>query len=100
MNRLNPLAYKYKVGHRTHLGFSAQSVEKALTDSGLTTEEFAGLLIDRDVDIGDDEELSPDGTKHFDKLYSLRYEEFITLNTLMIKQLQEEIRELKEQIRR
>lgn len=97
-NRLNPLAYKYKVGHRTHLGFSAQSVEKALTDSGLTTEEFAGLLIDRDVDIGDDEELSPDGTKHFDKLYSLRYEEFITLNTLMIKQLQEEIRELKEQI--
>ena len=99
-NNLNPVAYKYKVGHRSHLGFGAQSVEKALIDSGLTTEDFAGLLIDKDVEIGEDEVLSPDGATYFDKLYSLRYEEFIALNTMMIKQLQKEIRELKEQIRR
>lgn len=99
-NNLNPVAYKYKVGHRSHLGFGAQSVEKALIDSGLTTEDFAGILIDKDVEIGEDETISPDGATHFDTLYSLRYEEFIALNTMMIKQLQKEIRELKEQIRR
>ena len=99
-DNLNPVVYKYKVGHRSHLGFGAQSVEKALINSGLSCEDFAGLLIDKDVEIGEGEVLSPDGATHFDKLYSLRYEEFIALNTMMIKQLQKEIRELKEQIRR
>jgi len=93
-NKLNPVAYKYKVGHRTHLGFGAQSVEKALYDSGLNTEEFAGILVDKNVDIGEGEKLSPDGKTHFDKLYSIRYEEFIALNTLMIQKLQKRISEL------
>ena len=93
-NKLNPVAYKYKVGHRTHLGFGAQSVEKALYDSGLNTEEFAGILVDKNVDIGEGEKLPPDGKTHFDKLYSIRYEEFIALNTLMIQKLQKRISEL------
>ena len=93
-NKLNPVAYKYKVGHRTHLGFGAQSVEKALYNSGLNTEEFAGILVDKNVDIGEGEKLSPDGKTHFDKLYSIRYEEFIALNTLMIQKLQKRISEL------
>ena len=93
-NKLNPVAYKYKVGHRTHLGFGAQSVEKALYDSGLNTEEFAGILVDKNVDIGEGEKLSQDGKTHFDKLYSIRYEEFIALNTLMIQKLQKRISEL------
>lgn len=97
-DQLNPVAYKYKVGHRTHLGFGAQSVEKAIYDAGLTTEEFAGILIDKDVVLGDGEVISPDGATYFEKLYSIRYEEFIALNTMMIKKLQTEIKELKEQL--
>lgn len=97
-DKLNPVAYKYKVGHRMHLGFGAQSVEKALFDSGLGTEDFAGILIDKNVDISEDEKLSPDGKTHFDKLYSIRYEEFIALNTLMIQKLKKENSELSERI--
>lgn len=99
-NNLNPVLYKYKTGHRIHIGFGAQSVEKALSDARLTTEEFAGVLIDRDLDVGEDENVSPDGKTHFDELHSLRYEEFITLNTMMIKKLQKEITLLKNTIKK
>ena len=97
-NKLNPVTYTYKVGHRKHIGFGAQSVEKALSDSGLTTEDFAGILVDENVDIGEDEHMSPDGKTHFDKLYSLRYEEFIALNTMMIQKLQGKINDLERQL--
>jgi len=99
-NKLDPIAYKYKIGHRMHLGFGAQSVEKALLNSGLTTEEFAGIVISEDVDIGEDERMSPTGEKHFDKIYSLRYEEFIALNTMMIQKLQKKINILESKIKR
>lgn len=97
-NKLNPVVYKYKIGHRKHFGFGAQSVEKALLESGLTTEDFAGVLIDKNVDIGEDECISLDGRKHFDELYSLRYEEFIALNTMMIQKLQAEIKSLRNEL--
>ena len=96
-DKLNPVVYKYKVGHRRHLGFGAQSVEKALLDSGLETEDFAGIVVEEDVDI-DDSYLSLGGSNHFNKLYSLRYEEFIALNTMMIKKLQERIKDLERQL--
>jgi hypothetical protein len=96
-DKLNPVVYKYKVGHRMHLGFGAQSVEKALLDSGLNTEDFAGIVVEEDVDI-DDSYLSLGGSNHFNKLYSLRYEEFIALNTMMIKKLQERIKDLERQL--
>jgi len=99
-DKIDPVVYKYKVGHRKHLGFGAQSVERALLDSGLTTEDFAGVLIDEDVTIGEGERLSPDGKTHFNKLYSMRYEEFIALNTLMIKQLRAENKALTERIKK
>ena len=97
-NNLNPVAYKYKVGHRQHIGFGAQSVEKALKDSSITSDEFAGLVIQENVDIDSDEKLSPDGQTHFDKLYSLRYEEFIALNTYMIQKALKRIEELEQKI--
>ena len=97
-NKINPVLYRYKIGHRTHLGFGAQSIEKALLQSGLTTEDFAGILIDENVDIGEDERMSSDGKTHFDKLYSLRYEEFIALNTMMIQKLQGKINDLERQL--
>lgn len=100
--KLRPVLYTYKNnGHRKHIGYGARAVEKALKDAGLTTEDFAGLLIDRDVTIGADEM----GTKEdvcFEELYSLRYEEFGALYAHMLQQafkriesLESEVRELK-----
>lgn len=98
-NNLNPVAYKFKVGHRTHIGFGAQTVEKALLSSGLTTNDFAGIVIDKDIDMGEEWGLSPDDNTHFEELYSLRYEEFIALNTMMIQKLQKRIEDLERQLR-
>lgn len=96
--KLRPVSYKYdseeNKGHRDHLGYIAQEVEEALFQSDLTTEEFAGIMIERDVTINTnyDSNLSEQENKaneiHYDKLYSLRYEEFIALNTHMIQKLQ------------
>ena len=97
-NKINPVLYKYKIGHRTHLGFGAQSVEKALLESGLTTEDFAGIIKEVNVDLPDDMPLAPNGKTHFDELYSLRYEEFIALNTMMIQRLQSKINNLERQL--
>lgn len=97
-HNLKPIAYKYKVGHRTHIGFGARAVEDALIQSGLTTEEFAGVVIDKNVNIGKDEKISLDNQTYFDELYSLRYEEFTALNTLMIQKLKKENEELRELI--
>jgi len=93
-NNISPTGYTYKDnGHRTHLGFGARAVEKALKDANLTTEDFAGVVIDHDIDLGDE-----DNPKKYDELYFLRYEEFIALNTMMIKKLQQEIVSLKHQL--
>lgn len=99
---LKPISYIYKDnGHRSHLGFGARQVEQALLDADLTTEDFAGVLIDKDVTIGADEAGTEEDV-HYDELYSLRYEEFIALNTAMIQkqariieQMKKEIEELK-----
>ena len=91
---LNPSTYIYKNnGHRKHIGFGARAVERALLNAGISTEEFAGVLIDRDVTICADEA----GTLtdvHYDEMYSLRYEEFIALNTYMIQKLMKRVAEL------
>ncbi len=96
---LKPTLYKYKVGHRQHIGFGARAVENALQKAGLTTEEFAGILIDRNVDIGKDEVLDLEGNTHFEELYYLRYEEFISLNTLMLQKALSRITELENTIK-
>lgn len=91
---LNPTLYIYKNrGHRKHIGFGARAVAKALSNAELTTEEFAGVLIDKDVTICADEagELTD---MHYDEMYSLRYEEFIALNTYMIQKLMRRMAEL------
>lgn len=97
-NKLKPINYIYKQnGHRKHFGFGARQVEQALLDSGLTTEEFAGVLIDKDVTISADENQTGKDI-HYDELYSLRYEEFVSLNTLMIQKALKEIQEIKNKI--
>lgn len=100
-DRLRPITYKYKVGHRDHIGFVAQEVEEALTASGLTTEQFAGLVIEKDVTLNPNydssytDEENADNEKHYDTLYSLRYEEFISLLVKKVQDLQKQINELK-----
>lgn len=97
---LNPVSYKYDMeGHkRSHLGFIAQEVEEALKNNELTTNDFAGVCID---EVGDyevdrnDPEIKAAKEKGLDKLYSLRYEEFISLNTAMIQEHEKEIESIK-----
>ena len=104
-DRLRPITYKYDCpennGHRDHVGFIAQEVEEALTASGLTTEQFAGLVIERDITLNpnydsslSDEENAINET-HYDTLYSLRYEEFISLLVKKVQSLQEQIDQLR-----
>ena len=92
LNKLNPVQYKWKdyekfkkaspeseeeftdekIKHtykRTHYGLIAQEVEKVLTDSGMTTEDFAPLTYDKDAD-----------------LYGMRYSEYVGI---LIKAMQE-----------
>lgn len=95
---LKPVTYVYKGrGHRSHIGFGARQVEQALGQAGLTTEQFAGVLKDTDVTISADEAGTEEDI-HYNELYSLRYEEFIALNTMMIQNLTKEIEELKSKV--
>lgn len=94
-DRLRPITYKYNNGHRDHIGFIAQEVEEALNDSGLTTEQFAGLVIDKDIALNPNYEENNNDETHYDTLYSLRYEEFISLLVKKVQDLQKQINELK-----
>ena len=88
---LSAVSYKYinnKFG-RTHLGFIAQDVEQALLKNNLTTQEFAGVVIDENF--VDPEDVSKSSTPQ--KRYFLRYEEFISLNTQMIQKALKQIKE-------
>ena len=99
-NNLKPTLYKYTTptgGNRLHIGFGARQVEKSLKDAGLTNDDFAGIVRDENVDICEDE-WGEKGGKHFDVLYSLKYEEFIALNTKMIQKTIQENDELKTKI--
>jgi hypothetical protein len=96
--RLHPVLYKYhRIGHRTHIGYGAREVEQALTDSGITTEEFAGILIDRDVTICADE-AQAETDQHYDELYSLRYQEFGALYALMLQKALRRIENLEARV--
>lgn len=91
---LTPVSYKYNEGHRDHVGFIAQDVEDSLLKSGLTTEEFGGLVIEKDVTIDYEGDNIEKPAVYYDKLYSLRYEEFIALNTLMIQDSRKAIKNI------
>lgn len=122
---LKPYSYKFIDGEsgRSHSGFVSQDVEEALQLAGLTALDFAGFCKDikqKSVVVTPaeyDEEgniiseafyesvddLDENGNLQY--TYSLRYEEFIALNTNQIQKLkirvnllEEENRELKETI--
>ena len=73
-DRLRPVSYQLTDGRsgRTHLGLIAQDVEDALTELGISTNEFAGFVKSPRADGGYD--------------YALRYGELIAL---LIREVQE-----------
>lgn len=91
---LEPVVFHHKGGDRVHIGFISQDVEKALEESGMTAEDFAGFCKDvkktpakfnKKGKVIKEEEvvLNKDGNPDYN--YGLRYEEFIALNTAKIK---------------
>ena len=117
--KLLPVSFTFKDGEsgRTHIGFISQDVEIAMEELGMTSLDFAGFCKDvkiktiiekipckdREGNIRKDEEgnilyydneveipdLDENGNEQY--LYSLRYEEFIAINTYV---LQDTIKEL------
>lgn len=81
--KLEPVNYKYIEGHRTHTGFIAQQVKEAADEAEIDSEDLAGYV-----------EIENDGSKEC----ALRYEEFIALNTHMIKKLMSRIDQLEARV--
>lgn len=92
--KLQPVSFLFKDGTsgRTHIGFIAQDVEQAMSECGLTDLDFAGFCKDQKIDskLVDGEEVNEpilDENGNPEYIYSLRYEEFIALNTYVIQEL-------------
>ena len=111
---LIPVSFKMKNGKsgRTHVGFISQDVEVAMLKCGISDLEFAGFCrdqktvqvaktrIDKPVDPKTGEEIqteveyTEDEPVEGEYIYSLRYEEFIALNTAMIQHLDNRVEDL------
>ena len=89
--KLKPSYYRLNSGMsgRYHLGFIAQDVEQAILESGITTDDFAGLVQSAGLE---------DAHKEYVDQYYLRYNNFISLNTYMIQKLYRRIEELEEKL--
>ena len=85
-DNLHPVTYKYNDGtsDRLHTGFIAQEVKEALDTANIDTQNFAGLVV---WEPGTEEEL-----------WTLRYEEFIALNTNEIQKAKKRIYELEARV--
>ena len=85
---LKPVTYKYNNGTsgRTHTGFIAQDVLASIEAAGLTTKDFAAYIESTDE--------SGEITR------SLRYEEFISMNTWQIQKLKQRVSALEQELAR
>lgn len=109
-NRLKPITYVFNDRIRTHVGFISQDVEQALIDSEIDSKDFAGFCkgVKSEVKTIDGDEIEVpivDKDGNTTPTYSLRYSEFIALNTHMIQKAykkietqQQEIEELKKSV--
>lgn len=97
---LKPSRFKYNDGtsDRFHLGFISQDVEESLLDNNLSSLDFAGFIKSPRYEV-----TLPNG--EFDENseivgydYSLRYAEFVPLNTFMIQKLINRVSELEYQL--
>lgn len=116
--KLVPRSFKFNDGTsgRTHIGFISQDVEEAMDDVGLSDLEFAGFCKDQKTvpvevtkqievynqDTGETENqevtYTEDQPVEGEYVYSLRYEEFIALNTMMIQNLIQRVEELEKKL--
>ena len=104
--QLEPVSYKMNEGKRTHIGFISQDVEEAMSKSNLTDNDFAGFCKDIKMEFEYDDDGNISGQKEIkDKKgnpeysYSLRYDEFIALNTHMIQKLYKRVEELETELK-
>ena len=109
--KLQPVSFAFIDGSsgRTHIGFISQDVESAMAECGLTNLDFAGFCKDiktirKSVTNEDgtqteieEHELDEDGNPIY--IYSLRYEEFIALNTYAIQTAMARLDSLEERIK-
>ena len=79
---LNFRKFKYNDGtsDRYHLGVIAQELEEAMDKAGISSQDFAGLVIDENGD------------------YFIRYDEINILTALKVKQLENKIKQLEEKL--
>ena len=81
-DNLKPRVFKYNDGtsDRTHTGFIAQEVKSAMDIAGIDSQDFAALCVEKP------------GTEYEE--WSLRYEEFVSVNTWQIQKLKQRVIEL------
>lgn len=100
-DKLMPVSYMftYPNSDRVHIGFISQDVEEAMSECGLTALDFGGFCKDVLTEYDDEaQEYIPVLDEHgnLQYIYSLRYDEFIALNTAAIKRLMARIERLEE----
>lgn len=81
---LAPKRYRYNNGssHRYHTGYIAQEVVSALEQAGLSTHDFAAVMLENP------------GAE--DECWKLRRDEFVALNTWQIQKLKNRVNELEQ----
>jgi len=91
-DELKPVKYKFNNGtsNRYHTGFISQDIEESLDRLGMSTLDFAGFIKSPRYD--------EEGHQIEGYNYALRYEEFIALNALKIKKLEQRIVALEAQL--
>ena len=89
-DKLHPVSYVLNDGgERIHVGFISQDVENAMKEIGMSSMDFAGFC--KDIVADDDGNYILDENGNEQTYYSLRYSEFIALNTEKIKRLESEV---------
>lgn len=90
---LQPMEYRLiENDDKMHIGFVAQDVEQAMTDCGISENEFYGLehavFSEKDFESNEEWEKFLEQNGGANDMYTLCYQEFIALNTAMIQKLQ------------
>ncbi len=92
LDKVEEQAFTYNEGTsgRTHLGYSAQELEEAVLDAGLTLKDFACVIIDKAYTDEDGNEVP--------EIYSIRPMELIPLISRKVKQQAKVIESMEERL--
>ena len=80
-DKISPMSFIFKDGHRRHLGIGAQDFEKVIEECGFTTNDVAAFIKSYDEE-----------TKEYN--YAIRYGEFIPLLIDQVQRLKSRVAEL------